>query len=207
MSAVGESIVREFFESHGFLVSQQRKYAVVARQKTADEEIDFVVFNPRAEAGAGPPNFVLGLEDLRRVARAIVVVKPWHTERFGPSVISHKTLLRFVEKQSLNAAEKLVGHEDGPLLKLIVVPELPASESLKSKAIEMLRAAGVDGVIVFRTMLLSLIASVETNRNYSKSDLLQIIRLLKLYHLVREPQLELFARKRQPAAKKKTETA
>jgi hypothetical protein len=207
MSAVGESIVREFFESHGFLVSQQRKYAVVARQKTADEEIDFVVFNPRADAGAGPPNFVLGLDDLRRVARAIVVVKPWHTERFGPSVISHQTLLRFVERQSLDAAEKLVGHKDGPLLKLIVVPELPASESLKNKAIEMLRAAGVDGVIVFRTMLLSLIASVETNRNYSKSDLLQIIRLLKLYHLVREPQLELFARKRQPAAKKKTETA
>jgi hypothetical protein len=112
-----------------------------------------------------------------------------------------------VERQPLDAAEKLVGHKDGPLLKLIVVPELPASESLKNKAIEMLRAAGVDGVIVFRTMLLSLIASVETNRNYSKSDLLQIIRLLKLYHLVREPQLELFARKRQPAAKKKTETA
>lgn len=207
MSAVGESVVREFFESHGFLVSQRRKYAVVAREKTATEEIDFIVHNPRADLAAGPPSFVLGLDDLRRVARAIVVVKPWHTERFGPSVVSKKQLLKFVEKQSLDAAELLVGSEDGPLLKLLVVPELPASESLKSKTIELLRAAGVDGVIIFRTMLLSLIASVEVNRNYIKSDLLEVIRILKLYHLIKDPQLELFARKRQPAAKKKADAA
>ena len=208
MSAVGESIVREFFELHGFLVSQHRKYAVVAREKTADEEIDFLVHNPHADPSVGAPaNFILAPEDLRRVARAIVVVKPWHTERFGPSIVSKKQLLKFVEKQSLDAAELLVGSEDGPLLKLLVVPELPASESLKSKTIELLRAAGVDGVIIFRTMLLSIIASIEVNRNYTKSDLLEVIRILKLYHLMKDPQLELFARKRQPAAKKKAETA
>jgi hypothetical protein len=207
MSAVGESVVREFFESHGFLVSQRRKYAVVAREKTATEEIDFIVHNPRADLAAGPPSFVLGLDDLRRVARAIVVVKPWHTERFGPSIVSKKQMLKFVEKQSLEAADLLVGSEDGPLLKLLVVPGLPASESLKTRTIELLRAAGVDGVIIFRTMLLSIIASIEVNRNYTKSDLLEVIRILKLYHFIKDPQLELFARKRQPAAKKKAETA
>jgi hypothetical protein len=30
------------------------------------------------------------------------------------------------------------------------------------------------------------------NRNYQKSDLLQIIRILKNYDLMREPQMELF---------------
>ncbi|MBM3892679.1 MAG: hypothetical protein FJ388_26470 [Verrucomicrobia bacterium] len=194
MSAVGESIVREFFEQHGFLVSQQRKYAVVAREKTADEEIDFLVHNPHADLAAGPPNFIVGVEDLRCIARAIVVVKPWHTERFGPSVFSKKKMLRFVEKRSVEAADRFLGY-DGPLLKLLVVPDLPAGEALRSKTIETLRAAGVDGVIIFRTMLLELIASVEPNRNYSKSDLLQIIRLLKLYRLVKGPQLELFARR------------
>ncbi|MBM3891740.1 MAG: hypothetical protein FJ388_21710 [Verrucomicrobia bacterium] len=207
MSAVGESIVREFFEQHGFLVSQQRKYAVVAREKTADEEIDFLVHNPHADLAAGPPaNFILAPEDLRRVARAIVVVKPWHTERFGPSVLSKKQLLKFVEKRSLDAADRRLGH-DGPLLKLLVVPELPAGEALKSKAIELLRAAGVDGVIIFRTMLLELIASVEPNRNYSKSDLLQIIRLLKLYHLLKGPQLELFGRRGGTKTKEKPAAA
>ena len=60
MSAVGESIVREFFELNGFLVCQHRKYAVMAREKTADEEIDFLVHNPHAEPSAEPPNFILG---------------------------------------------------------------------------------------------------------------------------------------------------
>ena len=32
----------------------------------------------------------------------------------------------------------------------------------------------------------------EANRNYQKSDLLQVIRILKNYELIREPQLELF---------------
>ena len=194
MSAVGESIVREFFELNGFLVCQHRKYAVMARAKTADEEIDFLVHNPHADPAAGPPNFIIGSDDLKRVARAIVV-KPWHTERFGPSVVSKTQLLKFVEKRSLDAADRRLGH-DGPLLKLLVLPDLPASESLKSKTIELLRTAGVDAVIIFRTMLLELIGSVEVNRNYAKSDLLQIIRLLKLYHLLKSPQLDLFARKR-----------
>ncbi len=194
MSAVGESIVREFFELNGFLVCQHRKYAVMAREKTADEEIDFLVHNPHADLSAGPPNFILGPDDMKRVARAIVVVKPWHTERFGPSVVSKKQLLKFVEKRSLDAADRRLGH-DGPLLKLLVLPELPASESLKAKTIELLRAAGVDAVIIFRTMLLELIGSVEVNRNYAKSDLLQIIRLLKLYHLLKGPQLELFGKR------------
>jgi hypothetical protein len=35
-----------------------------------------------------------------------------------------------------------------------------------------------------------LIASVATNRNYQKSDLLQTLRLLKNYELLKEPQME-----------------
>jgi len=63
-----------------------------------------------------------------------------------------------------------------------------------------LRAKGVDGVISFRSILQELIASVHTNRNYQKSDLLQILRLLKNYDLLKEPQLEL---KLKPKSRKK----
>jgi len=37
-----------------------------------------------------------------------------------------------------------------------------------------------------------LIEQIEVNRNYQKSDLLQVIRILKNYDFFREPQLELF---------------
>jgi hypothetical protein len=45
-------------------------------------------------------------------------------------------------------------------------------------------------VISFRSILQELIASVATNRNYQKSDLLQTLRLLKNYELLKEPQME-----------------
>ena len=62
----------------------------------------------------------------------------------------------------------------------------------RQESIALLKGKGVDGVIPFRTMLATLVAETKTNRNYQKSDLLQIIRILKNYDLIREPQLELF---------------
>jgi hypothetical protein len=41
-------------------------------------------------------------------------------------------------------------------------------------------------------MLSDLINHIETNRNYQKSDLLQVIRILKNYDLFATPQMELF---------------
>ena len=45
-------------------------------------------------------------------------------------------------------------------------------------------------------MLTDLVSETETNRNYQKSDLLQIIRILKNYDFFKEPQMELFKAKR-----------
>jgi hypothetical protein len=57
--------------------------------------------------------------------------------------------------------------------------------------VTMLKEKGVDGVISFRSMLLDLIEKVELNRNYGKSDTLQLIRILKTYDLLQDPQLDL----------------
>lgn len=191
MSAVDESLVREYFEQHGFLVSQRRKYVVHARRKTADEEVSLVVLNPHA---VSPPatltEFEITAPSLGQIARAVVAVKGWHTEVFAPSVLAHQPkIFRFVEPQAVAEAKKLVGG-DG-LLKILVIPGLPHDAALRARSIELLRSRGVDGVISFREILQRLIARVHTNRNYLKSDLLQLLRLLKNYELLREPQLEL----------------
>ena len=47
-----------------------------------------------------------------------------------------------------------------------------------------------------KSMLADLVAHIQVNRNYQKSDLLQIIRILKNYDFFKEPQLELFKSKR-----------
>ena len=195
MSAVDETIVREYFELHGFLVCQRRKYIVQARQKTTQEEVDLVVLNPRAVPGETPPDFEITPDTLPRVSRAIVAVKGWHTEVFAPGVLAHQPkIFGFVAKNAIEEAKRLVG-EDG-LVKILVVPGLPRNARVRQQSIELLKAKGVDGVISFRSILRELIASVATNRNYQKSDLLQILRLLKNYELLKEPQLELKLRPR-----------
>jgi len=189
MSAVDETIVREYLEAHGFLVCQRRKYIVQARAKSGEEEVDLIVLNPRATTGA-PMEFEITTPMLGQVGRAVVAVKGWHTEVFAPGVLAHQPkIFRFVEKRAVDEAQRLVGG-DG-LLKVLVVPGLPRDEKTRERSIEVLKAKGVDGVISFRAILQELIASVHTNRNYQKSDLLQILRLLKNYDLLKEPQLEL----------------
>jgi len=202
MAAVSEIIVREFFELNGFFVRQQRKYIAVARRD--DDEIDFLIWNSRYNADAGPLPFVLTSLDLTGISRAVVVVKGWHTETFSPGVLANAPeIFRFVDPPVFQHAARAF-REDGPLVKILVVPALPQNESARDASIELLRTKGVDAVIPFRTMLTDLIGQTEVNRNYQKSDLLQVIRILKNYDFFREPQLELFKarqRRKKPRAR------
>jgi hypothetical protein len=199
MSAVSETIVREYFELHGFFVRHQRKY--VAPPRREDDEIDFVVLNPRTETLPNVP-FELRSADLKGVARAVVVVKGWHTETFSPGVLANAPeIFRFLEPAVLQQATKVFGSQES-VMKILVVPALPQGSEARSQSIALLRAKSIDAVIPFRTMLLDLIEHTEVNRNYQKSDLLQMLRILKNYNFFREPQLELF---KSPKKEPKTE--
>lgn len=192
--AVSESIVREYFELHCFFVRQQRKYVTSSRRE--EEEIDFFVLNPRYRENHSTLPFVLTSADLSGIARAVVVVKGWHTETFSPAVLSHAPeIFRFVEPAVFQQAKRAF-EGVGPLTKILVVPALPQNKESREQSIQLLRSKGIDGVIPFRTMLADLVEQTEANRNYQKSDLLQMIRILKNYDFLKGPQLELFKAKR-----------
>ncbi|MFC1498727.1 hypothetical protein ACFLS1_09715 [Verrucomicrobiota bacterium] len=204
MSAVNEWVVREYFESLGYLVSQPRKYNVPGRQKTAHEEVDLVVFNPKVREHKAPENIIWTRSDLNTVARAVVGVRGWHTERFYASTFEQTPdILRFAETESLKYAAELLGSDS--MAKVLCLPRLPASGELKQKTIEALKNQGIDGVISFRTMLLELIGQVDTKKNYEKSDLLQIIRILKNYDLLQNPQMDMFEKQRRSSSRKKAQ--
>jgi hypothetical protein len=196
MAAVSETIVREYFEMRGFLVRQQRKYVAPTRRE--DEEVDFYVLNPNPQAVDEIP-FVLGTRDIPAISRALVVVKGWHTETFSPAVLANAPeIFRFVQPAVLQQAARAFGG-DGSLMKILIIPALPQGEEARIQSIELLRSKGIDAAIPFRTILAGLIEEIEVNRNYQKSDLLQMIRILKNYDFFKEPQLELFrARRKKP---------
>jgi hypothetical protein len=209
MSAIDEGIVREYFEQNGFLVRQLRKYEVQARRKTGDEEIDLLVYNPAYVRGARKPDFFLFSSELAFIHRAIIAVKPWHTGRFTPGTLkSSPEIFRFLEENVLREVTRFfpsdaeaqvapgsapVDAASGDLTKILVLPSLPTAEPFRTQSVDMLKERGVDAIISFRAMLLDIIDKIEPNRNYGKSDTLQVMRILKNYDLLKEAQLEMFA--------------
>ena len=132
MSAVSETIVREYFELHEFLVRQHRKY--IAQTRREDDDIDFFVLNPLATKREGELPFVLASADLKYVERAIVVVKGWHTETFSSArLASTPEIFRFVGTKVFQQAAKVFG-ENGAPLKILVVPAFPTKPTRARRA-------------------------------------------------------------------------
>ncbi|MFA5264228.1 MAG: hypothetical protein WC378_10405 [Opitutaceae bacterium] len=214
MSAIDEGIVREYFEQNGFFVRQVRKYQVQSRKKTGEEEIDLLVYNPAWQPGSRRPDFFLFPSELAFIQRAVVAVKPWHTEVFSPGMLkSTPEVFGFLEKNVVKQVTRFFPSATGPvaegaeagddIVKILVLPALPTAEPFRSQSVQLLKEAGVDAIISFRSMLIDLIETVETNRNYGKSDTLQVIRVLKNYDLLKDTQMDLPGGRAQRSAPQK----
>ncbi|HTL57953.1 MAG TPA: hypothetical protein VL361_19850 [Candidatus Limnocylindrales bacterium] len=193
MAAVSEEIVREYFELHEFLVRQYRKHVAPAGRE--DDDVDFLISNPRPQVREQELPFVLSSADLPFIERGIVVIKAWHTEIFSPALLNNAPdLFRFLEKKSFQHIVKMFA-DDEAVVKIVIVPVLPRETAAREQSVAILRAKGIDAVISFPTMLADLVSHIEARRNYQKSDLLQMIRILRTYDFLKEPQLELFKTK------------
>ena len=196
MAGFDDSLVREYFEVNGFFVRQSRKYAVQSRRKRADEEGDLLIINPAPKRDLVPP-FQLFTSDLPGLTTAVVAIKAWHTTKaITPTMIRKGDLLDFVKNEAVEAAQEafaeLSNDATHSLSKILILPGIPAQEPQRSESIALLKQSGVDHVITFRTILENLIQNVESNQSYARSDTLQLLRLLRIYDMVKPAQLELF---------------
>ncbi|MEI7602619.1 MAG: hypothetical protein WCJ77_03080 [Opitutae bacterium] len=197
MAGFDDSLVREYFEVNGFFVRQSRKYAVQSRRKRADEEGDLYVINPSPRRDVQLP-FQLFSADLPGITAAVVAVKAWHTTKaITPTMIRKGDLLEFVRQEAVEAAKSAFAElrqtENENLTKILILPGLPAQEPQRAESITLLKQSGVDHVITFRTILENMIQNVESNQSYARSDTLQLLRLLRVYDMVKPAQLELFS--------------
>ena len=199
MESFDENIVREYFELNGFFVRQLGKHAVRKRKKTEGSGVELLVYNPSAPADAPEPNFQLFSSDMSSVRQAIVVVHGWQHAGVTPAILkSPVRLLEFLKKETLSQADQTLRIDDSLVedpeayQKIMVLPGLPTADPQRSMCIEQFKAVGVDGVIAFSTILEDLLRQVEVNHSYQKSELLQFVRVLKIYDMVQAPQMNLF---------------
>lgn len=196
MASVNEQIVRDYLEMQGFLVRQPRKYQVVARAKGANEEVDFLAVNPSAGAGGELPEAgVWGARDLSRVGAALVAVRGWHSERFTAQMLGKSPdVYRFAEADSARAAEAELGGRSAA--RVLCLGSLPGDAAQRAEAVAFLKSRGVDGVLLFRPMLLELAARIDGKKSYERSEVLQLLRILKAHGMLRTGQMDLFAGRR-----------
>jgi hypothetical protein len=174
---------------------------VAARRKRPEEEIDLVVINPAVQETKMPTRRVWTSSELRHVARAMISIRGWYTDTFSPSLLGvSPEVFRFAEEPVNRYACRMLG--DGPMARILCVPALPTSEKLRKESLDIMQQNGVDGVLLFKNMLLELAAHVETQKSYEKSDLMQVLRILKNYNLLRDAQLELFPQRSRKGRKK-----
>ena len=136
----------------------------------------------------------------RSVARAsasgaIIAVRGWHSEKFTAAMLaSSPEVYRFAEPESVRAAETELGVPNPA--KILCMADLPTDPDPRAEALGFLKSRGIDGVILFRPMLLELAERIDVKKTYEKSDLLQILRILKNYDLLKSGQMDLFAHAR-----------
>ena len=134
MSGVNETIVREYFESLGFVVAQPCKHVIPGRRKRAEEELDLLILNPLVSEQKIPATLEWKTSDLSGISRGIIAVRGWHTERFSSALFEQTPeILRFAEDAPVKAGMKRLG--DGDVAKILCVSELPASRELKKKVL------------------------------------------------------------------------
>jgi hypothetical protein len=123
---------------------------------------------------------------------------------FTPAMLKGSPeIFGFLEENVLKQAARLFPTEGdgigGDVAKILVLPAIPTAEPFRTQSVDLLKERGVDGIISFRAMLLDLIEKIDANRNYGKSDTLQVIRVLKNYDLLKDAQLDLLSERMQSA--------
>ena len=196
MSSVDEQIVCEYLENNGFLVQPLRKSRLQSKRSQQNEGVDFYIRNVKSAQGR-EPSFLLFSSELSKLQSALVCVRGWHGDKAAlASVTSGAEMFRYLETTVLKKVEKwfdfdgfrALGEKEMPK-KVLVAPAFPTQEPFRKQCVAALKEKGVDGILSFKSMVLDLIDRVDTKQVYVKSDLLQFIRMLKTFDLIKDSQM------------------
>ena len=187
MTDIDLHLVREFFEMQRFRIMTHWQQHSPGPQRT-DAGLQLFAENTNP-APARDLGVVLLQDDLKHVERAVIEIRPWHSERFYSSVIeSNPVVTLFAEPEALAPAREFFGGH--PFKTILVVSEMPLSPEQRGRTVECIRESKVDHLLEFPTVLRTLVDTVSLNGSYAASHSLQTIQLLRRYRLVDHQQME-----------------
>lgn len=197
---VERELVETYFESNGFLVRQTGNLEVVSGRKKHEKLVTLGIFNPAVSHNASM-SFRLYTSDLSKIRSGLVTLLVWGNSDFANGMLNNdSSLVKFFKKEvkdsrlntGFNSSSELAQSGMGPLKRLLIVPALPRNETKAGDVFSMLKEIGVDGVLTLRSLLENLLKQTEPANLYPGKPFFQILKLLKVYELAKEPQLEMF---------------
>ena len=192
-----EWIAREYLELNGFVTMPLRKGRSQSKRSTFEEGVDLYIRNMKYLEGDRDPDFLLFSSELRHLKSAVVCVRGWHGEKAAlASMTNGADMVKYLETNVLKKVEKWfefepwreLGEEEFPK-RILVAPVFPMQEAYRARIVSALKGKGVDGILSFKTMLLDIIDRVDTRHVYPKSQLLQFVRTLKTFDLIKDSQM------------------
>ncbi len=197
MPLLDQRILTEYFEQNGFFV----KPLVTSRSQTKKtgkvEDSSLYIQNINFMAGGRNPAFLLFSNELRFLESAVVCVEGWYGEKSAlASMKEGSEIWRHLEANVLKKVEKWFefdfkkewGLKHEPK-KILLAPVFPTQEQFRRQVSAALRERGVDGILSFKSVLLDLIDRVDRKQIYLSSDVMQMLRILKNFDLIKDPQM------------------
>ena len=159
------------------------------------------VFNPMISTNTKNLNFRVFTGDLSSIRCALVSILGWEDTSFSIDCIGNEArLLKFFRTEAVNDRlslgfkpnSMLAESGMGEFLKLLVIPSFPRDERKIGIVVELLKQAGVDGVLTIGSILENLLRQTAPSMTFLNQNVFQLLKLLKAYDLVKQPQLDMF---------------
>jgi len=194
-------LVEAYFEINGFLARKNHKPGPKPTRKNMEPFPQFTVFNPKAQPSRRELGFRLFSGDLMQVQSAEVIVLGWENTYFTNSLLnSDAKLLKFlkqeIDPERLGFNDSLIDDDslsaDG-LMKVMVVPALPAGLDRMRLLEEHLRKLGLHGILTLKSILENLFRQTLPNKlQMGGGEILHLLQMIKSYQLFRDPQGDIF---------------
>ncbi len=196
MGWVEEQLIRSYFEFNGFLVATiEAPSGLAGRKRKGHPHYHLEVFHPEVD-DAAPDGFQLFSSEIHRIRRARVRIEGWDESGFTARMLRNgKQMVEHLRKHVLKGVEcpeedPEKGNEGGR--RVWVLPGLPSVDPHREEAVGLLREAGVEHALTFRTILDNVSQRVDPLTAYESAPALQLIRMMKLFEMVSPPQMDLF---------------
>ncbi|NOZ64704.1 MAG: hypothetical protein GXO71_07270, partial [Caldiserica bacterium] len=171
-----------FLEMEGFFVYPLKR-------NSGKRETPYDLFFTNPQVLKREPSFFLDAFSIKGIRHGVVKVLGWHREVFTLSLLK-KLMDLEIDNVPAVKGENYPYSKVKPK-KILALSRITSSPEGRKNLENFLKEKGINYIITFEILFWSLLDKIKENQNYT-SPLLEILRILKTYHMIRTPQLEFF---------------